>query len=461
MKSSAGFSSAPGRDFGILTSIDSSIADDGADFPHAVSGQLGSSTYVTAVGVTNLSTNSQSVTITFTPVTGNAVSVQRTLQGGGALREPISPTFQSFGKFSGRLDSSSRNGAIDRLCRLRGHGRRRSRVLCAQTAGATALLFDHIADLTPSAWTGIALLNPSSRHQRRSVRHDAAGTLIGGAGNVSTAKFVLPAKTKVAKLLGEMIPATQSRTSDGGFVFVRTTDGVDFGNEFFFLRSGAAFANVAAGRWRPAQLFTAVKLKPTEECRMFRKILLTRHRISAGILIGLMVSSLMAGAPQRAPEKFHLQEATIAGIQSAIRNGQITTTGLVELYLKRIKAYNGTCVNEPQGILGPVTTKAARGTDQRALHAESAACHAPDLGLRRTQGAKPDRRGGQQPEHAGCIGNRGCAGSRSSSRPAGSSGRCTASSWRSRISTTPSTCERRPAPMRSTRTIVRRTMRRS
>ena len=36
--------------------------------------------------------------------------------------------------------------------------------------------------------------------------------------------------------------------------------------------------------------------------------------------------------------------------------GQITTVGLVELYLKRIQAYNGTCVSEPQGILGPIAT---------------------------------------------------------------------------------------------------------
>ena len=33
-----------------------------------------------------------------------------------------------------------------------------------------------------------------------------------------------------------------------------------------------------------------------------------------------------------------------------------TSTRLVELYLKRIKAYNGTCVAEPKGILGPITT---------------------------------------------------------------------------------------------------------
>jgi Asp-tRNA(Asn)/Glu-tRNA(Gln) amidotransferase A subunit family amidase len=73
------------------------------------------------------------------------------------------------------------------------------------------------------------------------------------------------------------------------------------------------------------------------------------------------VAVLSEGASQQAAVKFHLQEATIDGIQQAIRGGQITTVDLVELYLKRIKAYNGTCVNEPQGILGPITTKAHAG----------------------------------------------------------------------------------------------------
>ncbi len=35
---------------------------------------------------------------------------------------------------------------------------------------------------------------------------------------------------------------------------------------------------------------------------------------------------------------------------------QLTSVALVELYLKRIKAYNGVCVSEPMGILGPITT---------------------------------------------------------------------------------------------------------
>ena len=57
-----------------------------------------------------------------------------------------------------------------------------------------------------------------------------------------------------------------------------------------------------------------------------------------------------------AQEEFDLEEATIADIQSAIRAGHLTAEQLVEFYLARIKAYNGTCVNQPEGILGPVTT---------------------------------------------------------------------------------------------------------
>jgi Asp-tRNA(Asn)/Glu-tRNA(Gln) amidotransferase A subunit family amidase len=59
---------------------------------------------------------------------------------------------------------------------------------------------------------------------------------------------------------------------------------------------------------------------------------------------------------QPSPTKFHLQEAGIADIQRAIVARKITSVGLVELYLKRVKAYNNTCVSQPMGILGPITT---------------------------------------------------------------------------------------------------------
>src|SRR6202040_3619277 len=66
-----------------------------------------------------------------------------------------------------------------------------------------------------------------------------------------------------------------------------------------------------------------------------------------------------AGHAQR--PAFQVHEATIADLQRAIEMRRITTVDVVEQYLKRIKAYNGTCVNQPQGILGPVTTIAHAG----------------------------------------------------------------------------------------------------
>src|SRR5687767_1853731 len=78
-----------------------------------------------------------------------------------------------------------------------------------------------------------------------------------------------------------------------------------------------------------------------------------RRRLTIALILAVAATTAMTA--QRAA-RFQLQEATIADIQRAIQAKQITTVGLVELYLKRIKVYNGRCVNEPQGILGPITT---------------------------------------------------------------------------------------------------------
>jgi Asp-tRNA(Asn)/Glu-tRNA(Gln) amidotransferase A subunit family amidase len=82
--------------------------------------------------------------------------------------------------------------------------------------------------------------------------------------------------------------------------------------------------------------------------------------MKAAFALALVVVVAAAGHAQRAvtprPLPFDVQEATIADIRRAIQGKRMTTVGVVEQYLRRIKAYNGTCVNEPQGILGPVTT---------------------------------------------------------------------------------------------------------
>src|SRR5215467_15019428 len=53
--------------------------------------------------------------------------------------------------------------------------------------------------------------------------------------------------------------------------------------------------------------------------------------------------------------KFQIEEAAIEDIQAAILRGELTSTRLVQLYLNRIKVYNGTCVNQPDGVLGTIT----------------------------------------------------------------------------------------------------------
>src|SRR5271155_3167311 len=74
------------------------------------------------------------------------------------------------------------------------------------------------------------------------------------------------------------------------------------------------------------------------------------------ILTALLVVSSGAGAQPKATARFHLQDASISDIQRAMVARQITSVGLVNLYLNRIKTYNNTCVNQPMGILGPITT---------------------------------------------------------------------------------------------------------
>jgi Asp-tRNA(Asn)/Glu-tRNA(Gln) amidotransferase A subunit family amidase len=72
----------------------------------------------------------------------------------------------------------------------------------------------------------------------------------------------------------------------------------------------------------------------------------------------LLTVSLIAATTSFAQgKKFAVEEATIAGIQQAILAKQTTSTEVVELYLARIKAYNGPAVEEPYGLLGPVKLK--------------------------------------------------------------------------------------------------------
>src|SRR5437016_381245 len=60
----------------------------------------------------------------------------------------------------------------------------------------------------------------------------------------------------------------------------------------------------------------------------------------------LTASSLLLLAPGLANAQingFQIEETSIAGIQAAIKSGQTTCRAVVQAYIDRAKAYNGTC----------------------------------------------------------------------------------------------------------------------
>jgi amidase len=67
-----------------------------------------------------------------------------------------------------------------------------------------------------------------------------------------------------------------------------------------------------------------------------------RIRRRYAVLSLLSAVTWVVASPAHA-EKFHLQEATIAEMQSAIQQGETTCKEIVEAYVSRAKAYNGVC----------------------------------------------------------------------------------------------------------------------
>ncbi len=82
-----------------------------------------------------------------------------------------------------------------------------------------------------------------------------------------------------------------------------------------------------------------------------------RRTVATTVAFLLGAGLLACGVQETGQEaSFQIDEATIAGIQAAILGGDLTSTQVVEAYLARIVAFNGPCVDEPEGILGPITT---------------------------------------------------------------------------------------------------------
>src|SRR3954465_4557887 len=83
--------------------------------------------------------------------------------------------------------------------------------------------------------------------------------------------------------------------------------------------------------------------------------------VSTAVFIVGVLMLITLNAQAAAKPKFQVEEATLEQIQKALLKKQITTVDLVNLYLERVKAYNGQCVKQSEGLLGPATTIANAG----------------------------------------------------------------------------------------------------
>jgi putative Ig domain-containing protein/glycosyl hydrolase family 32 len=216
-------------------------------FPQVVGGQVGGSRYDTQLSLANLQTSPQTVTLTLNRTSGTALTVQRNIAPAGALRASITSLF-NITSVDGWLLVTTAGGNIIGLVTYTDSqtGGMAAVEMQAQPADIS-LVFGHIADLNPW-WTGIALVNPSNTIAQIEVYAvDSTGNLIGGPAQNSAASFSLAGQSKKTFLLSEVVPATQTRIADGGYVYVRSTNGVAlYGTELFFLRNGSVYSSVAA-----------------------------------------------------------------------------------------------------------------------------------------------------------------------------------------------------------------------
>jgi erythromycin esterase len=227
-----------------------SVSSDRFVIPHIVGGRIAGATYESTIILTNLQPSSQSVTLTLRQTAGPVLTAQRTIPGNGVLRSSAVSLFGASSVDGWLLVEATMpvSGVVTYSDAGNGGG---TAVEMQAGAADIDLAFGHIANLPPWS-TGIALANPSATDAQVEIYAiDPSGNLIGGPSQAASASFVLPAQSKRAFLLSEVIPQIQTRSTDGGYVYVRSTNGIGLhGSQLFFRNSGLVYANVPAAPLR-------------------------------------------------------------------------------------------------------------------------------------------------------------------------------------------------------------------
>jgi subtilisin family serine protease len=231
----------------VLNGMDTARQFTEIDFPHVPVG--GAPAWTTMLGVTNFSmTSSQLVTMTFTPNTGNPITVVRSLAAGGTLLDSVQTIFGFSSAYQEGWIRVSGSQALNGFLFYGFTGTGGATTVAGQGVSRTQMMFDHVA--TGPAWnTGLALLNTSNTDANVEIYiMRATGALVGKAA------FTLPHGTKISQQLTEWIPAS---TANDGFVYVRTTNGVPlYAIELFYSRDARMLANIPAADIDPSITYT-------------------------------------------------------------------------------------------------------------------------------------------------------------------------------------------------------------
>ncbi len=311
---------------GVVNGLDLASSSDELNFPHVISGFLGpgGGNWLTTIGVTNLTGTQKTVAIRFTPLAGPPVTVNELLPARGGLREGADTLF-GFppGEFQdGWIQVSDLSGdpGITGFVAYADTEAGGLAVVPAQAAPLEEMLLGHIAQAT--GWlTGIALLNSGLTDAEVEVyAMNPDGSLIGGAVDSPAAAFTLPAGQKIARLLDQWIPAANT---NGGFVYVKTTNGVEiYGLELFFLSNLALLSNVAAGSIDSGIMFippssggiTLSSLAPTTVARG-GSLTLSGSGFSSG---NWVVFTAMGGTVAASPDSISPGALTVTVPQTAV-----------------------------------------------------------------------------------------------------------------------------------------------
>jgi hypothetical protein len=207
-------------------------------FPYVVEGPQGTARWRSLLGLTNLNTASfNDVTITFTSDAGTITKTQSLPPSGGlrfAARDLFGLSADVFQSGWVRVTATEPITGYVAYADTVNAG---VAVVPPQKEAQDKLLFAHIADLAP--WlTGLALFNPNTS----SVSIDVYAINPNGTP-IGSATISVPAGANTARLLRDLVPQTQTRATDGGFVFVQSTLPI-YGIELFFSRNLQVLANV-------------------------------------------------------------------------------------------------------------------------------------------------------------------------------------------------------------------------